>query len=139
MNKVFILSELLCLFWSASPFHPFVQCIPFSHYAAYFLVYPWKATTSASFPYKDKFVNALRKSANKLIPQLLNICGSKVSDELRLEIRHSLFKMVPICFFVKWDVTRDLFSSGTKRNYIYVYSKLRIPWPVQSWSMILQF
>ena len=77
--------------------HPFVQFIPFSHLAAYFLVYPWKAITSASFPWRDKFLSVLLKSASKLIPQFLN----KVSEELRLEIPHSLFKLDRICFFVK--------------------------------------
>ena len=69
--------------------------------AAYFLVYPWKAITTASFPCRDKFINVLLKSASKLIPQFLNICSSKVSEELRQKIPHSLFELVPVCFFVK--------------------------------------
>ena len=85
-----------------------------------FLVYPWKAIMSASFLCRDKFINALLKSASKHIPQFLNICGSKVSEELRLEIPPSLFKLVPICFFfVKGDVTWDLFSLAQYGIYKY--------------------
>ena len=62
---------------------------------------PWKAITSASFPCRDKFISALLKSASKVITQFLNICGSKVREELRLEIPHNLFKLVQFCFFVK--------------------------------------
>ena len=61
---------------------------------------------SASFPCRDKFINALLKSASKLIPQFLNICCSKVSEKLRPEIHHSLFKLAPICFFVKRGMLR---------------------------------
>ena len=43
----------------------------------------------------------LSMPCSKHMPQFLNICGSKVSEELRLEIPHSLFKLVPICFFIK--------------------------------------
>ena len=87
---------------------------------AYFLVYPRKAITSASFPCRDKFIKALLKSAGKVIPQFLNICGNKVSEELRLKILHSLFELVPICFFVKGDVTWDLFSLARYGIYKYL-------------------
>ena len=73
---------------------------------------------SASFPCGDEFINDLLKSASKHSPQFLNIC-SKVSEELRLEIPHSLFKLAPICFFIKGDVTWDLFSLA--RYGIYKY------------------
>ena len=73
---------------------------------------------STSFPCRD-FINALLESASKLMQQFLNICDSKVNEELRLEILHSLFKVVPICCFVKGDVTRGLFSLA--RYGIYKY------------------
>ena len=48
---------------------------------------------------------------------LLNICGSKVSKELRLEIPYSLFKLVPIYFFIKGGVKWDLFSLAGINKY----------------------
>ena len=53
------------------------------------------------------------------ISHFLDICGSKVIVELRLKIPHSLFKLVPICFFIKGGVTWDLFSLA--RYGIYKY------------------
>ena len=59
---------------------------PFFSLGGVFPVYPWKAITGASFSCKDKYINALLKSASKPTPQFLNNCGSKVSEELRLEV-----------------------------------------------------
>ena len=60
---------------------------------------------------------------------LLNICGSKVSEELRLEIPHSLFKLVPIYFFIKEDVKWDLFSlARCSINKYPDYVKVTMTW-----------
>ena len=92
-----------------------------------FLIYPWKAIMSASFPCRDKYISALLKSASKLIPQFFNICGSKVSEELRLEIPHSLFELVPDSQSVFYKGVCYVGPVLSARYGIYKYGKMVSP------------
>ena len=72
------------------------------------MVYPGDPIPGASFPCWVEPVYTLLKTGGKLIPQSLEICGSKVRlCDFDVEIPQ-LLQLVPVSFLIQRDITWDL-------------------------------